>query len=174
MSFANFAFGVDLISKIATVIGVPIAIWAAFVALKSIRKQSDLAAAAYSTQLVALASAFNQSIAESAEAASIWARGAADLNSLTDTETIRYTALIRNCMLVFENVVHQHGQGLLDETLYGTWLDDIRTFAKENHHRVLGELSNRYSPDLCALIREATQPERQSVSNSTRPAVTPR
>lgn len=97
---------------------------------KQINLQTNLAKAANTQALVALASPMNIELVKDPQMAKFWVEGAEGFENYNDVDKYRYKSLLIWWLILHENVFYQKQNGLLDATIYLSWDYDLKHFVE--------------------------------------------
>jgi hypothetical protein len=111
-----------------------------------VRQQNKLARASNSQSFVAASSDFVLQVGGSAELMDLYSTGGEKYESLGAGKRAQYNYLVSWWLTFYENVLYQHDCGLLDESVYKAWMEDMKGFIRRRRvEKVWGALKGNYS-----------------------------
>jgi len=123
----------QIASAIATIVqGIVVIASLIFIWLQ-IQLQTNLAKAANTQALVALASPMNLELVKDPQMAKFWVEGAEGFENYNDVDKYRYKSLLIWWLILHENVFYQKQNGLLDDTIYSSWDYDLKDFVERQN-----------------------------------------
>lgn len=120
-------------ANIATIIEAIFIIVSVWFIWRQLRESTQLARAANAQSLVEISSSLNLQLIQDPEMASLWVRGARELETMDEVRIFRYQSLLVWWLILHENIYYQHRKRLLDNDVYAAWNADLRKFVKEQN-----------------------------------------
>jgi len=127
MSLAELAQIASILEAIVVVISL------IFIYLQ-LRQSNELARAEKAQSLVEHAGNFNLLLAQNPDLIKLWYSHGKTLESEVDLQ--RYRELLIQWIILHENVFYQHQKGLLDDSVYSPWQQDLK-YTVQNHNMEL-------------------------------------
>jgi hypothetical protein len=118
-------------AQISTVFQFIVVAASLFFIWKQLKQQTDLARLANTQAQVALVSPFNLEMAQNREMARLWTIGADEWDKLSQEEKEQYGSMLRWWFIFYENIFFQAERGLLDDSIFTAWKQDIDAFVEE-------------------------------------------
>jgi hypothetical protein len=118
----------EAIAAVCGILGNLALVATVLVLLREVRINTRLTRAANSQSMVELAAPLYQGLAQDRALAELFARGAADFDSLDHIDRQRYRSLLTVWLMFFENVYYQRRQRFLEGRAFQPWWDELKHF----------------------------------------------
>lgn len=149
----DWAKAAEIATVFGTIIGLISFIVSATLILHQLREQTKLAKATNVQAFVETSSPFNLQLIQDRAMAELWVNGCRSYDTYDDVDRFRYRSLLIWWLILHENVYYQRRNGLLDESYYAAWNNDLKGFVKEqNLEKLWGGMKDSYQKEFVAHV----------------------
>jgi hypothetical protein len=131
---------------IVTIIGVVGISISAFLIWLQLRQQTQLAKNHNIQSLPQLSSPLNSANIQDVKMLEYWQRCAENYNQSDPVDQYRYKSFLIWWLIQHENIFYQWHSGMLDETIYRTWNQNLQNFANYHLAAYWNELKSSFKP----------------------------
>lgn len=131
---------------IATIIGIVGISISGFLIWLQLRQQTQLAKNSNTQSLLQLSSPLNLALIQDIKMLEYWQRCAENYNKSDPVDQYRYKSFLIWWLIQHENIFYQWHSGMLDETIYRTWNQNLQNFANYHLAAYWDELKSSFKP----------------------------